>query len=131
MRGLDTNLLVRFLVRDDEPQFRRASRLLARLEAGGEEARVDTIVLCELAWVLRAGYGRSRVEIAAALEALLDAAPFAIDERELVRQAVERFRAGKGDFSDYLLGLRNQRAGCRDTATFDRKLKPADGFAAP
>lgn len=130
MRGLDTNVLVRFLVRDDEAQFRRAAKLLERLSGAGEAARIDSIVICELVWVLKAGYGRTRREIASALDALLDAAPFEIDDREAVRQSVERFRTGKGDFSDYLLGLRNERAGCRDTLTFDRKLQPSDGFTA-
>jgi len=131
VRGLDTNLLVRFLVRDDEIQFRRVADLVAAHEASGEALHLDAIVLCELAWVLRAGYARDRGEIASALEALLDASPFAVEERDLVREAVERFRAGRGDFSDYLIGLRNRHAGCRDTATFDRKLRPADGFSAP
>ena len=131
MRGLDTNVLVRFLVRDDEAQFQRAARLIDELSAADEEARLDLIVLCELVWVLRTGYGRSRAEIGSALEALLDAAPFAIEERDLVRQAVERFRSGKGDFADYVIGLRNQRAGCTDTLTFDRKLRPAGGFVTP
>lgn len=130
MRGLDANVLVRFLLRDDEAQFRRAAKILETLSRADEGARIDSIVLCELVWVLKSGYGRTRREIASALEALLDAAPFAIDDREVVRQSVERFRTGKGDFSDYLLGLRNQRAGCRDTLTFDRKLQPSDGFTA-
>jgi len=104
MKGLDTNVLVRFLVRDDEAQFARAERLIREISAAGDEARIDAIVLCELVWVLRSGYGRRRSEIATALEALLDAVPFAIDERDLVRQAAVRFRTGKGDFADYLIG---------------------------
>ncbi len=62
------------------------------------------------------------------LDALLETAQFVIDNRDTVRAAVELFRAGPGDFSDYLLGLRNQNAGCADTMTFDRKLRAAEGF---
>lgn len=131
MRGLDTDVLARFLLRDDEAQFRRAERVVDAAAAGGEALRLDVMVLCELVWVLRAGYGRERAEIADALDALLDAAPFAVDDREAVRAAVTAFRAGRGDFSDYLIALRNRHAGCRDTVTFDRKLRPEDGFAAP
>ena len=94
----------------------------------GEAIHLDVIVLCELAWVLRTGYGRERREIADALDALLGAAPFTVDDREAVRTAIDRYRAGRGDFADYLIALRNQRAGCRDTVTFDRKLRPEDGF---
>ncbi len=81
--------------------------------------------------MLRAGYGRGRGEVADALDALLEAESLSIEDRELVHEAIQRFRAGKGDFADYLLGLRNRRAGCETTLTFDRKLRPADGFAAP
>ncbi|QQR72174.1 MAG: type II toxin-antitoxin system VapC family toxin [Holophagales bacterium] len=128
MRGLDTNVLARFLLRDDAAQFRRAERLVAALATDGEAIHLDVIVLCELAWVLRTGYGRERREIADALDALLGAAPFTVDDREAVRTAIDRYRAGRGDFADYLIALRNQRAGCRDTVTFDRKLRPEDGF---
>lgn len=131
MKGVDTNVLVRFLVRDDERQYRRAAAALAALAEAGEEIRIDSIVLCELVWVLRAGYGRDRGEVATALDALIEAKSFAIDERDLVREAIGRFRSGKGDFADYLLGLRNLRAGCEATLTFDRKLRPAEGFATP
>lgn len=128
MRGLDTNVIARFLLRDDAAQFRRAERLVAALAADGEAIHLDVIVLCELVWVLRTGYGRERREIADALDALLGAAPFTVDDREAVRTAIDRYRAGRGDFADYLIALRNQRTGCRDTVTFDRKLRPEDGF---
>lgn len=123
MTGLDTNVLVRFLTRDDPVQARRAEALIAALAAEGHGARIDVVVLCELVWVLESAYGLPRAEIASALDGLLDAAPFVIDDRDLVRQAVARYRAGRLGFSDHMIGLRNRRAGCAATATFDRKLK--------
>jgi len=128
MRGLDTNVLVRYLTRDDPAQFRRAEALISGLVAAGEPARLDEIVLCELTWVLQSGYGLARAAVADTLDALVETAQFVIDDRDTVRAAVELFRAGPGDFSDYLLGLRNQNAGCADTMTFDRKLRAAEGF---
>lgn len=128
MRGLDTNVLVRYLTRDDPAQFRRAEAAVAELVAAGEPARLDEIVLCELTWVLQSGYGLARAAVADSLDALLETAQFVIEDRDTVRAAVEHFRAGPGDFSDYLLGLRNRNAGCADTATFDRKLRAAEGF---
>lgn len=128
MTGLDTNVLVRFLTRDDAVQARRAEALIGELAARGEPARIDGIVLCELAWVLEGAYGLARGEIAAALDALLDAAAFAIEDRDLVRDATARYRAGRGGFSDHLIGLRNRRAGCAKTATFDRALRTSPDF---
>lgn len=51
-----------------------------------------------------------------------------IEERDLVRRAVERFRSGKADFADYVIGESGTIAGCRKTVTFDRALKGAAGF---
>ncbi len=129
MKGLDTNVLVRLLTRDDPAQFDRARRALEKLEAAGEPARIDVIVLCELAWVLASGYGLDREAIANALAGLLDVAAFDVDDRGLVREAVVRYRAGSGDFSAHLIGLRNQRAGCDRTLTFNRRLHRAPAFA--
>ena len=129
MKGLDTIVLVRFLTRDDPAQFDRVRRALESMESAGEPARVDGIVLCELAWVLASGYGLERAAIADALTGLLDAAAFEVDDRDLAREAVNRYRAGDGDFSDHLIGLRNQRAGCDRTLTFDRKLHRSPAFA--
>ena len=50
-------------------------------------------------------------------------------DRDLAREAVNRFRAGDGDFSDHLIGLRSQRAGCDRTLTFDRRRHRSTAFA--
>ena len=54
MRGLDTNVLARFLLRDDEAQFRCADRFVAQAADDGAALRFDVVVLCEFVWVLRA-----------------------------------------------------------------------------
>jgi predicted nucleic-acid-binding protein len=74
------------------------------------------------AWVLRSVYRLPRNEIADALERVVDARQFEIESRDSVRAALNRFRSAPGDFSDYLVGERNRRAGCRTTMTFDRAL---------
>ena len=72
MTGLDTNVLLRYLLRDDAAQATRADREIER----GERCLIDAVVLCELVWVLDAGYGFSRVEIATALERILSTTQF-------------------------------------------------------
>ncbi len=74
MRGVDTNVLVRFLTQDDRRQVDRVDSFFAALEEAGETAYVSTVVLCELAWVLRSLYGLRRKEIRATLEMLLQTA---------------------------------------------------------
>jgi len=129
MTGVDTNVLVRLLTADDRSQHRRAVTVLSELESRGEKARIDAIVLCELTWVLASGYALDRGPIAEALESLLDAAVFEIEDRQATREAIARYRAGGGELSDHLLGLRNRRAGCDRTLTFDKKLRRSPDFA--
>ena len=124
MIGLDTNVLLRYFLRDDPAQAARAERELAR----DERFLIDGIVLCELVWVLEAGYGLSRAEIGTALETILATAQFEIDGKDLVRAALDDFRASAADFSDCLIGRRNRAAGAPHTATFDRSLKGLEGF---
>jgi predicted nucleic-acid-binding protein len=51
-----------------------------------------------------------------------------IDQKDVVREAVEDYRAGGGDFADYVIGRRGREAGCEKTATFDRRLKASALF---
>ncbi len=124
MIGLDTNVLVRYLLRDDPVQAARAERELER----NERFLIDSIVLCELVWVLETGYGFSRTEIAAALERILATAQFEIESKDLALAALDDFRRSAADFSDCLIGRRNRAAGVPETVTFDRSLKGLEGF---
>jgi predicted nucleic-acid-binding protein len=128
MRGVDTNVLVRFLTQDDPEQARRVDSFFARLERAGESAHVSAVVLCELAWVLRSLYGLKREEIQRALETLLEADRLEIEARGIVHRAVALYGGGSGDFADYMIGLRNRQAGCQDTVTLDRRLGQSDLF---
>ncbi len=129
MRGLDTNVLLRVLTGDDPTQSPRASSLLADAEARGERFHVSTTVLCELVWALRGGaYRQGREAIVQALEALLASGLFEVQRRDLVRRAVDDYRAGPGDFADYLISWQDDAAGCVGTLTFDRALEGCERF---
>jgi len=86
MLGIDTNVLVRFLVRDEERQFARAQRLLRREAERSEPVFVSRLVLLETEWVLRGRYGLSRAEILGAFSGLLESAETA-DRRGAVGRA--------------------------------------------
>ena len=129
MRGLDTNVLVRFITADDPDQSETSRRIVEEIEQRGERLHVPVVTLCELAWVLRGRlYGYDRPSIAAAIQRLLETRVFAIQDRDLVRGAVADYTAGVADFADYVIGRQNQAAGCDDTITFDGQLDGAPGF---
>lgn len=128
MIGLDTNVLVRYLTQDDAVQARRANRLIADAMKNGEPMHLSAIVLCETVWVLRWAYRIGKADILRALTRILDTAQFSIEDPDACREALALYAEGRGDFSDYLLGTRNHRAGCSATVTFDRKLGGTDLF---
>jgi predicted nucleic-acid-binding protein len=128
MRGVDTNVLVRFVTRDDPDQFRRADALLARAAASGEAMFVDAVVACEVVWVLRSAYGHARDEVSRVLDALLETPEVVMEDADLARRALAGYAAGKGDFADLFIGWRNRRRGCETTFTFERRLRAKDLF---
>lgn len=132
MRGLDTNILVRFLTADEPTQSEICRRLIETTEAEGGNLHISVLVLAELVWVLRGRrYAFSRAKVADVLDALLDANVFEVQDRDLVRRANAAFRTGPADFSDHLIGEIDRRAGCTTTLTFDRRLSATEGFEEP
>lgn len=128
MTGLDTNVLVRYLTRDDPAQYARAAAFIDAAVEGGERFVVNVVVLCELVWVLESVYEYSREEIGNALERILTTAQFDIERLDEARQALGDFRRTKADFSDALVGRINHASGAGHTVTFDRSLKGNDAF---
>lgn len=128
MKGIDTNVLVRYLTQDDVAQSRRANRLIADAVSADERLYLSTIVLCELVWVLRWAYRFGKPEVLRVLAQVLDTAQFSVEDPDACRGALAEYADGSGDFSDYLIGAKNRRSGCSVTATFDRKLRRSDLF---
>lgn len=128
MIGVDTNVLLRSLIHDDPAQGRRVALLAERVAEAHDNIFVDDVVLCETVWVLRTGYGLSHERISEVLEDLIETALFVFEDRNLLREALRAYRTGTGGFADYLIGLRNARAGCDHTVTFDRALKAHSSF---
>lgn len=127
MIGVDTNVLVRFLVQDDPDQAKAAATLFAGLteEAPGFLCRE---VLVELVWVLERAYGLSRPDIARALDSLLEARELVVEAADRVAIAVDRYRKGGAGFSDQMIALAGQGAGCQATVTFDRQAGALPGM---
>ena len=128
MRGLDTNVLVRYLVQDDAAQAKAATRFIEAECSKDEPGFVNQIALCELVWVLEECYRLGREQIVQVMEQVLRVAQLQVDEPQVVWRALGDFRAGRADFSDPLLARVNQARGCKDTVTFDRDASKTPGF---
>jgi len=122
MIGLDTNVLLRYLIADDEDHHARATHLIRRAVQGGEDLFVPKIVLCEVIWVLQRSYGVGRREVAEVVGRLLRTRSFVLEDRDQARAALERFTRGAAGFSDLLIVESARAAGCKGLATFDRQL---------
>lgn len=128
MLGLDTNLLIRYLVRDDPAQFGRARAEIEAAANRGEPLMINAIVLCEVVWVLGSAYEYSRTEIANALEQILSTAQFVIEWGDEARQALQDCRTTKAGFTDAFIGRINSSLQAAPTMTFDRDLAPLSTF---
>jgi predicted nucleic-acid-binding protein len=129
MIGLDTNVLIRYLVRDDQLQYERARRLLRRAVEGREPVMVSLLTLLEMEWVLRSRYVLSKEDIAATISSLLDARELTFEDEPSVEEAMHLWKDSATDFADCLINARNRRLGCRTTVTFDRKALQLTGFS--
>lgn len=128
MIGIDTNVLVRFLVRDDQRQFEKAQRLIKREASRGETVLVSQLVLLEAEWVLRSRYTVGKGEILRAFSGLLDSVEFTIEDEPSVEQALYLWKDSSAEFADCLIGARHRHLGCRATATFDVRALKLSGF---
>lgn len=130
MIALDTNVLVRFLVEDDEAQLEKVRRFLQRAVASNSSCYVSDIVMCEVVWVLERSYKFRRAEISQVLGRLLRARNLAFASSERLARALEAYDAGLGDFADYLIREHARASGCEAVATFDGDLLKEPGFVA-
>ncbi len=121
MIGLDTNVLLRYIVRDEAVQAKAASRLIETRCSKEQPGHVSHVVLAELAWVLGRGYGYARAEVVKVLAAILSSAELRVQESALAWTALRAFQAGPADFADYLIGAVNADCGCETTCTFDKR----------
>lgn len=130
MLGIDTNVLVRFLVADDEAQFEKACKLIKREVATGRYVFVNKLVLLETEWVLRSRYKLPKNTIIEAISGLLDSTDVRFEDESTIEMALFIWKDTTADFADCLIGVINRRLGCQATATFDVKACKLPGFVA-
>lgn len=126
MIGLDTNVLVRYIVRDDPAQTAKADAVVDRLDPD-EQGFVSVLVVAELHWTLLRAYRFSRSDCAAVIAGLLASSELRVEDAALVRRALGRVGQG-ADLADALIGELAAAAGCTATVTFDQRAARQAGM---
>lgn len=128
MIGLDTNILVRYLVQDSPSQAKKATQIIENAALHGETLYLNHVVMSELCWVLVRAYKFSRPLLVQTLESILSTKQFEIEDKDIVFRALCDYRGGKADFPDCLIGFKNAHAGCAKTVSLDKGTKTLSNF---
>ncbi|MFO1434644.1 MAG: type II toxin-antitoxin system VapC family toxin [Candidatus Competibacteraceae bacterium] len=122
MIGLDTNVLVRYLTQDDEAQTALANRLIETVCSEENPGFISHIVLCELTWVLKAGYKVPKSDMLRIIQQILETKQLAIQESRVVWSALKLYENSNIDFADAVIVVIHRTQGCTKTVTFDKSI---------
>lgn len=128
MIGVDTNIILRYLLQDDERQTPQAYHLLHHVCSEENPAFVSIITVAEVAWVLQSGYRYDRETLAGVLARLFLGKNLKFENREALWRSWYNYKYGTADFADCLIAQVNRRAGCETTYTFDKKAAREGAF---
>jgi predicted nucleic-acid-binding protein len=120
MIGIDTNVIVRYLMQDDDEMGARAMQIFDELLSERAPGFVSVVAVAEVVWTLRSSYRVSKAMIASVIESLLASTSLVVEREEEVFLAMVALQEGFGEFADALIGALGRRAGCSHTITFDR-----------
>lgn len=128
MKAIDTNVLVRFLVNDDQKQAEQVRTLFALAQKERGVFYVPILVLLETIWVLESAYQVSRQDLISALSDLLLLPVLEFEQREAVNAMLSMAVSNKIDLPDALIAQSALHSGCECVLTFDQKAARCDGF---
>ena len=121
MKALDTNVIVRFLVRDDKKQAEIVYRLFKRAESTNEPFFVPLLVVLETIWVLESVYEIPREEIRASLQELLLMPILIFEAQSVLQRTLSAAQINKTDLADLLIAHSAKFSNCDGVLTFDKK----------
>jgi predicted nucleic-acid-binding protein len=127
MIGLDTNVIVRYIVQDDIAQARKAGALIESL-TDDNPGFVSMVAIVELVWVIQGCYDAGKDETVAILDQLLRLRTLRLENTEAVNRAVRCYAGSGADFADCLIASSGSQALCSHTATFDGKAAKTAGM---
>ena len=132
MNGLDTNILLRWLILPGEGDLRSSDAEIERVSeivlADGARFFFNTIVVAETTWILEKKLKISRSDVSEIVERLLYSENISVGNEAEVRAAQLQFEASNANFADCLIAQLNLAAGCSHTLTFDQKASRTVGF---
>ena len=120
MIGLDTNVVVRYIMQDEPKQTQEAIQFIESYLSDQERGYLTIVVVVEIIWVLKTVYRVSKPELVTLIRQLLTTTQLQIERADLVYQALRIFESSCADFSDSLIATVAKSDGCRQTVTFDK-----------
>jgi predicted nucleic-acid-binding protein len=128
MKALDTNVLVRFLVKDDARQAQIVYRVFKQAEADKKFFWVSLLVVIETMWVLDSVYQITRKDILASLNELLLMPILKFEVQPTIQRFILLAPNTTIDLSDVLIGCAANQSGCEGVLTFDKKASKFELF---
>ena len=119
MKALDTNVLIRFLVKDDEKQANTVYKIFKKAEMNKDTLFVPLLVVLEVVWVLESVYDVTRQEVLDSFESLLLMPILKFEAQVAVRRFILSARESNLDLPDLLIATSAQLSGCDSVLTFD------------
>lgn len=126
MIAVDTNVLIRYLVRDDAEQAHAARALLERLTPG-RPGFICREVVIEIVWVLERAYGFTRAQIADVVVELIATDSIVVEAADDMAGVVYAYREGGVGFADLMILAAAEREGAAPLYTFDRQFARTSG----
>lgn len=127
MSAVDTNVLVRFHVRDDEEQYQRVKKIF-EAASSTNPIFINFIVLIEWVWVLQNYYKVDNQRIAALISNMLESSDIEFENSAIIANALNQFEKSKADFADCLICEVNRDFERNPTYTFDKKASKLKGM---
>lgn len=124
MIGIDTNILVRTFINENEIQSHKALKLIQQQHP----IYISAIVFCETIWVLKSRYNFNKTELMECVEKILKASHFHIQYRDAMWAAFHEFQHINADFSDCVIGAVAKLDACDAVMTFDKNAAKSKNF---
>ncbi len=124
MIGIDTNVLLRTLINENQIQSHKALKLIQQQQP----IYISNIVLCETMWVLKSRYHFTKLELIKSIENILKTNHFHIEHRDAVWLAFHEYQYINADFSDCVIGAVAKLYQCDFVATFDKNASKSKNF---
>ncbi len=127
MYGLDTNVLIRYLLRDDPVQAEQARAMIESAVQSGEPVVICLLTMLESEWVLRSCASLDKKAVISTFRMLLETRDIIIEQEETLEEALYLYENNNTDFADCIMAARYARLGCSAMLTFDKKASQLPG----